>query len=66
LRQINLNEVPAGAKGAMGSIGDKEQAVGGGGDGSVERGAGSGNCWSDGVVGGTDRNGSSSRNRGNR
>ena len=66
LRQIDLDKVPAWAKGARRAIGDKEEAVGRRGDGSVKRSSGSGNSWNERIIGIADRDCSSSRDRGNR
>ena len=66
LRQVDLNEVPAGPESASGSASDEKKAIWGGGDCSKKRGAGGRRRWDNSSISREQGNGSGSRNRGGR
>ena len=66
LRQVDLNEVPAGPESASGSVRDEKKAIWGGGDCSKKRGAGGRRRWDKSSISREQGNGSISRKRGDR
>ena len=66
LRQVDLNEVPAGPESASGSVRDEKKAIWGGGDCSKKRGAGGRRRWDKSSISREQGNGSISRKRGGR
>ncbi len=62
LGQVNVDEVPAGAKSSGRALGDKEQLIGSSSDRVEQRGTGGGGGWNRWIVGETNRDSSVGRN----
>ena len=65
MRQIDLHEAPTGAKGAGGTVGNEDETIGRKRHGGREGGASDWGEWKRRVIAGWDRDGGSSRDRGN-